>query len=452
MKFTLKLQSEKIPGIKSIRKLPEDQEKFKSYGNLFLAKYFLDDGKDPKMIAFACKSKSFSKDVLLVLFDLKLRPALFFEMKPEVNKKEFLNFLGKLISTSKFTIPKRKIKNEVHIISLQNKLKESFDIDDQINIMTTLSAILSGITILVSVVMIAQYYFTKVKHAAEEYYVNTTVEVELNNSLFKGQEKNESGFEMFVDLEQQILMVLNKKINAIILCGPPGMSKTYMVRRTLHFNKATPGKDYIIEKGSSLGLTSTYQLLYENRNKLLILDDFDTPLRDPEIVNLLKATTDTYGKRIVSLAREKMVSTQSQSTSAAPRKFEFKGQIILITNLKRNKIDPALASRAPLIEVNYNTKQVIASMEKLLKFISPQVPMNLKLEAFNYVKQLYKNDKNITVTFRTIKSIVDARIGNPKHWKESAKIIVGYKGKAIKETKTNSVSYLKVLKESVRKI
>jgi len=445
MKYATNLHKQKLPGIRSIRKHPSiDKEVFKTYGPMFLQKYFLDDGKGVKMVAFGAKSPSFSKTDLFILFDLKLQPALFFEFKNDFDEEGFLKFLGKLISTSKFKTPKRRVGEHVNIPTY---LKEKMDNDDKAILI--IKAVMSSILALSSIILLVRYYFTIVKHAAEEYYVNTTIEKELNQELFSGQEKQESGFAMFSNLESYINMILDKRLNALIICGPPGMSKTYMVRRTLHFANKEPGKHYRIEKGSSLGLNSTYQLLYDNRTKLLILDDFDTPLNDPDIVNLLKAITDSYGKRIVSLSPDKKISTQTQATSTAPRKFEFKGQIILITNLDKNKIDIALRSRAPVAEVTYNAKQVIAATEKLLKFIAPKVPMVFKEEVFNYIKLLYKNDNKITVNFRSIKSSIDARVGNLNGWKEMVKIIVDYKGKPVKEVKAINRSYLDALKETV---
>ena len=258
---------------------------------------------------------------------------------------------------------------------------------------------------------------------------------------------------MFSTLENYIKLVMNKQINSLILCGPPGMSKTYMVRRTMYFENKTPGRDYVIEKGSSLGLNSVYQLLYDNRDRLLILDDFDTPLSNEDVINLMKAVTDSYGKRIVSLSPEKIMSSQGSTRGEAPNKFEFKGQVIIITNKKKENLDMALKSRSPVVEVSFNTKEVVKAMDKLIKFISPQVPIKIKLEVLNYIKLLQKNDPKINVSFRSIKAGIDARVGNENDWKAMVRLIVEYKGKPIKEKieyKYKTSSYSDVLKSSFK--
>jgi hypothetical protein len=427
-----------IPGIKSIKKHPSiDTEEFKTYGKLFIQKYFLNDGRKPnKMVGFGAKSESLSDPVIFIIYDLKMHPAVFFEFKDDFDMNGFFKFVGDFISKSKFKMPAKKgtkIKEDLVI----EKIKDDGDTyvykKSNEERFAQIIGYISGIIMIGSLLTIAYYYFKTIKYAAEEYLVNSKVENELNKQLFQGQQKNESGFEIFSTLENYIKLVLYGKINSLILCGPPGMSKTYMVRRTLHFENKLPGKDYVIEKGSSLGINSVYQLLYENRSKLIVLDDFDTPLQNEDIINIMKAITDSYGKRIVSLSPEKKLSTQGGERFDAPNKFEFTGQVIMITNKAKNSLDIALRSRSPVVEVSFNAKEVLAAFDKLLKFIAPQVPYETKLKVFNYIKELYKKDKYIDISFRSIKATIDARVGNPDDWKEMAKLVAGYKGKEIKE-------------------
>ena len=425
--------TQKIPGIKSIKKHPSiDTEEFKTYGKLFIQKYFLNDGRKPnKMVGFGAKSESLTDPVVFIIYDLKMHPAVFFEFKDDFDENGFFKFVGDFISKSKFKMPAKKgTKVDEGLLVEDDSDEREFR---RAQTLAKVMGYISGILTIGSLLTIAYYYFKTIKYAAEEYYVNSKVENELNKQLFQGQQKNESGFEIFSTLENYIKLVLERKINSLILCGPPGMSKTYMVRRTLHFSDKSPGKDYVIEKGSSLGINSVYQLLYDNRNKLIVLDDFDTPLQSEDIINIMKAVTDSYGKRIVSLSPEKKLSTQGGERFDAPNKFEFSGQVIMITNKTKNSLDIALRSRSPVIEVYFNAKEVLSAFDKLLKYVAPQVPYQTKLEVFNYIKSLYKNDKYIEVSFRSIKSAIDARVGNPDDWKEMAKLVVGYKGKEIKE-------------------
>jgi replication-associated recombination protein RarA len=233
---------------------------------------------------------------------------------------------------------------------------------------------------------------------------------------------------MYRTLQNYIGHITSGKANALILCGPPGMSKTYIVRRTLHFEGYKPRADYNIESGSTLGLADTYALLYYNRKKILILDDFDTPLQDEDMINMLKSVSDTYSRRILSLPREKKLDTAKTGgeATAVPAKFEFKGKLIIITNLKREQLNPALISRAPVYEVNFNAKQVFEAIKKMIRFISPGVPEKVKWEVHDFLAELYKKNPKITIDFRVFVNAIDARVGNPESWKEMTKVIVNF--------------------------
>jgi hypothetical protein len=295
--------------------------------------------------------------------------------------------------------------------------------------------------ILIALPFIMKFYILmkKLINFVSEYYIESAAEHKINQELFYGQASNEPGFAMFDGLVQYIEHIIDGRANALIICGPPGMSKTYTLRRTFHFKGLLPKRQYVIEKGATLGLPGTFALLYRHRNKILVLDDFDTPLQNPDTINLLKSVTDTYEKRIVSLPREKMIQTYGDGgppESGLPEKFEFKGQVIIITNLNKRDIDYALLSRAPAYEVKFDSKQILISLDNLYKFVNPKVDNKIKEEVFNYIKLLYRNDPSINVTFRGFKSAVDARIGNPIGWREMVHVIVGYTGGVVKENET----------------
>jgi len=77
----------------------------------------------------------------------------------------------------------------------------------------------------------------------------------------------------------------------------------------------------------------------------------------------------------------------------------------------------------------------------LLKYINPQTPLEMKKEVFEYVMKLYKNDKKIDLTFRSFKSCIDARVGNPTGWKKMSHTILDYNGKNIVENYLRLISY-----------
>lgn len=438
-KWLLKFQTVRPPGIKKITRIPGYEKVLtKKSGKLFLVKYFLDDGKKPfpkKMIAFAFKNESFKKLHSFIIYDLRLNPAVVVQPEDTISKEQLIQMVGALISTTKFKVPKTRIKPSKRNLREMMSSIRSFWKNAEPEMKVYM--VLYGILFAVPFILKFRNMITNVYKWWEERNVEGPAEQALNKALFQGQTAEDSAFGLFAGLQRYIEFIIDKKANALILCGPPGMSKTYTTRRTFYFKGLKPRVDYVIEKGSTLGLASTYSLLYENRKRILVLDDFDTPLSDPDTVNLLKAITDTYTKRIVSLPREKVLGQggagEEEITIKAPDKFEFKGQVIIITNLKKSQIDPALLSRAPAYEVNFDTKTVLDSLTKLMKYSNPQVDMKYKREVYEYILKLYSRDRNINVNYRAWSSAVDARYGNPEGWKEMVQIIVDYKGKPIRE-------------------
>lgn len=128
----------------------------------------------------------------------------------------------------------------------------------------------------------------------------------------------------------------------LIISGPPGIGKTHSVIKAVEDSGLVACESYELIKGtgSALGL---YKKLYEYSEKgyVLILDDADEFLNDPEALNLLKAVLDTSEHRHVSWLSE----SRALKDDGVPTSFVFKGSIIFLTNLD---FERAIASRSKL--------------------------------------------------------------------------------------------------------
>jgi hypothetical protein len=242
-------------------------------------------------------------------------------------------------------------------------------------------------------------------------------EKELNEFLFKGQKKDEPAFDVYSHITQHINNVAAGNRRSLILYGKPGTSKTYLVRRCLHFSNLEIGKDYNIISGSagdpSAAINLIYETLWRYNEKLIIFDDFDSVLDNLEAVNLLKAAMDSYPVRIVS-----MPISGGFEEQRLPKSFNFKGNILIITN--KTEIDPALMSRATTIRVEFTPDEFKDHIGKLLKFISPHVDDKIKEEVFEFLCK----QKDVDIDFRRFGGLVDLRVANPDNWKELSKSIL----------------------------
>lgn len=154
-------------------------------------------------------------------------------------------------------------------------------------------------------------------------------------------------------------------IRAMIVSGPPGVGKSFGVEQEIEkaclFDKIS-GKKLRAEvvKGSAtpIGLFQTLYK-YSDANCVLVFDDCDSILLDDVALNLLKGALDSGKKRTISWLSE----SSALRREGIPDRFEFKGSVIFITNLKfdtmksqklRDHLD-ALQSRCHYLDLTLDT-------------------------------------------------------------------------------------------------
>ena len=115
-----------------------------------------------------------------------------------------------------------------------------------------------------------------------------------------------------------------------------------------------------VVKGSATPI-GLYQTLYRysDRNAMVVFDDCDSILMDDVALNLLKGALDSGKKRTISWLGE----SHTLRLEGIPDRFEFKGSVIFITNLKfdqirsqklRDHLD-ALQSRCHYLDLTLDT-------------------------------------------------------------------------------------------------
>ena len=171
--------------------------------------------------------------------------------------------------------------------------------------------------------------------------------------------------ERFDILNEMTKACVNGDIRAMIVSGPPGVGKSFGVEREIEkatlFDKLA-GKRLRAEvvKGSATPI-GLYQTLYKysDANCVLVFDDCDSILLDDVALNLLKGALDSGKKRTISWLSE----SSALRREGIPDRFEFKGSVIFITNLKfdtmksqklRDHLD-ALQSRCHYLDLTLDT-------------------------------------------------------------------------------------------------
>ena len=172
-------------------------------------------------------------------------------------------------------------------------------------------------------------------------------------------------------LDEMSSAVIDGKIRAMIVTGPPGVGKSFGVTQKLEkdsmFRRLAGGEQrYKIVKGAISGI-GLFALLYKysDANNVLVFDDCDV-WEDADALNVLKGALDSSKKRTISWNKDSALLR----LEGIPNSFDFCGSVIFITNLdfseRRSKkiaahVD-ALQSRCHFLDLTINTAR-----EKMLR-------------------------------------------------------------------------------------
>ncbi len=222
-------------------------------------------------------------------------------------------------------------------------------------------------------------------------------------------------------------------VRGMVVTGPPGVGKSFGVEQVLNenrmFDKMAGKRDrFQVIKGASSAI-GLYKVLYENSDKgsVLVMDDCDTVLHDETSLNLLKAALDSSKHRFLSWNTDSSLLRRE----GIPDRFEFKGSVIFITNLKfegtRGKLKDhldAIMSRCHYLDLTLDTmrdkflrcKQLVKDgMLSDYKFEKSQETALMNYMAAN-------KDKLREVSLRMVTKIADLMKHQPKTWKRYVEV------------------------------
>ena len=93
--------------------------------------------------------------------------------------------------------------------------------------------------------------------------------------------------EMFKNIERLTKMVGRGLQPSLVITGGAGMGKTHIVKSTLEEMGLKESYDFVHFKGRATA-AGLFVTLYENNDKIIVLDDCDSVFRDDDAVNILK--------------------------------------------------------------------------------------------------------------------------------------------------------------------
>ena len=203
---------------------------------------------------------------------------------------------------------------------------------------------------------------------------------------------------MFNNLERLTKMVGRGIQPSLVITGGAGLGKTYLVKKTLTDMGLEEAKQFVHFKGRATA-AGLFVTLYENSDKIIVLDDCDSVFKDMDAVNMLKAALDSYDTRKLSYISTKPL--KDAYGDPVPRHFEFTGKIIFISNISQSKLGEAIKSRSLVADISMNTKQMFQRIDDLKNQIETKIPNEVKDKALEIMKSLEKKYDGVEINLRS---------------------------------------------------
>lgn len=192
----------------------------------------------------------------------------------------------------------------------------------------------------------------------------------------------------------------------VILCGAPGVGKTYRVKQYLKAAGYNEGHNLYTIKG-----TETPRQLYidmynfRENGKIIMIDDADALVgpKAPEIaINLLKAaldsTSDEEGRLISYKVSGDLVDEEGIQI---PKRHYYNGQMIILTNYSLGQLNSALKGRVFTQTLDFTPEQILEIIRDLMPTLErTKLTMEAKQKAYNYLMKLAEEKTTMEINIR----------------------------------------------------
>ena len=232
----------------------------------------------------------------------------------------------------------------------------------------------------------------------------------------------------FTFTDQLVKMVAKGQTASCVVTGEGGLGKSFTVMKALRdaglrdvselpIGEVIPPRGcFRVVKGFSTA-KGLYRILFENQNSIIVFDDCDSILKDPDALNLLKGALDSYDKRYITW-------NTSINDDGLPRSFEFKGGVVFVSNMAADKISQAIRSRAMNVDLSMTTDQKIERMETIMRSdeFMYDVPMPFKMESLDLIRK--NKDTASEISLRTLINVTKIRNSGNSNWESLAKYML----------------------------
>ena len=257
--------------------------------------------------------------------------------------------------------------------------------------------------------------------------------IEDNQKKVTEATKKKDPDQAFKEMQGYVKTVLKGLQPGVVLCGAPGIGKTYRVLQQLKAAGYQHGQNLAIIKGKATP-RQMYLTLYEYQKKgdMILVDDADSligPKAPEDVINILKAaldsTSDDEGRLVSYKISGKLVDDED---NPVPKEFYFNGSVIVITNYSVGQIDTAIRSRVFTQSLDFTTEQLLEIIKKLIPAIDPtRLSSQSKMKAYDYLLEMSKNGTEMEISIRsfaTCARLFQVCEGDPDFTDDDAKSMI----------------------------
>lgn len=216
--------------------------------------------------------------------------------------------------------------------------------------------------------------------------------------------------EKFEFVDKVLNDVVDGNIKSVIIRGSPSSGKSQQVITTLE----NAGAKYKLYSGGVKNVEALIKLLYvhaEEEDFIYCFDDFDSILKDTDMVNIFKAILQNTTNRVVTYLKSGEIKKQKQE-----ERFEFFPACIFISN--KPKVDAAIEARSVVLDIYLSNDDMIEKINDTLENFRPEIDMKTKKMALDFAEEVSKGV--VAIDYRMLDNILRAMQLSPGNWKKMA--------------------------------
>ena len=193
----------------------------------------------------------------------------------------------------------------------------------------------------------------------------------------------------------------------VIICGAPGVGKTYRIMKQLEAAGYRDGHNMEIIKGKATPRQLYLSLYnYKEKGNILVIDDADAlvgPKAPEDCINMLKAALDSTSTEEGRKVSYRVTGTLYDDDGVEiPKTLYYKGGVIVITNYSAGQLDTALRGRTFVQELDFSNEQLLQVIEDMVDNLGGGlISMRSKTKALDYLKELAHSGADMEISIRT---------------------------------------------------